>query len=120
MAGEPRQFDLTEPRARASDPDTSHIAAEAAGTLARRHKALILAWLRGNPGGGNKDRIAAGTGIDHIAVARRMRELSRDGLVQDSGYRARTGSGRPATVWIATPRPLDDLPRHIVQHESAS
>lgn len=86
-------------RARRDDPDTSHGAAERAAEFAGKHKARILEALRRSPNGATKDEISRVTGIDPVAVARRMRELANEGLVEDSGLRRPTPTGRRAIVW---------------------
>lgn len=92
-------IDFDPPRARRSDPQTSHAAALAAETFAGKHASAIFAWLADHPAGGTKDEIAAGTGIDAIAVARRIAELRRAAGVYDSGDTRRTPTGRAAIVW---------------------
>jgi len=86
-------------RARRDDPDTSHGAAERAAEFAGKHKARIFAALRQASSGATKDEISRMTGIDPVAVARRMSELANDGLVEDSGLRRPTPTGRSAIVW---------------------
>ena len=85
--------------ARGSDPDTSVIAAMRSGEFRARHIAKIYAALRDH-GCMNKDEIAAVTGMDHIAVARRMKE-GTGRFWKDSGKTRLTRAGRPATVWEA-------------------
>jgi hypothetical protein len=64
------------PRARREDPATSQLAAARAGTFAPKHRDVILAALA-MPG--TIKEIAQRTGIDHVAVARRMSEIERAG-----------------------------------------
>ena len=77
--------DLVQPivaRARANDPETSHIAAtevENNGT-ASAHRNIIAAYLRSNPGKTNAE-IAEGSGLDYARVHKRMSELERMNLV---------------------------------------
>lgn len=88
-------FDFT--LARRTDPATSKAAAKAA-TFAQGHCRLILDSLTSH-GPQTKDELAAHTGLDSVAVARRMATL-RDGLlVRDSGATRPTTTGRAATVW---------------------
>ena len=94
------QLDLTFPRARATDPITSHEAADKAEGLARAHSERIVRWLRAHPSGGIKDEIASGTSIDDVAVARRTKELETRGLARRAGY-AMGPNGRRMTVWVA-------------------
>lgn len=85
--------------ARRADPQTSHAAAARVREFAGRHAGQIFGWLFDHPAGGTKDEIANGTGIDAIAVARRIAELRRTAGVYDSGETRRTPTGRAATVW---------------------
>ncbi len=45
--------------------------------------------------------IACTTGLDYHAVARRISDLKRAGLVVDTGIRTKNASGRAAAVWRA-------------------
>lgn len=87
-------------RARASDPATSHIAASAARGLAQRHAEKILECLQMGPLG--KDGIASLSGLDGVAVARRLPELQRDGLVDVTGKTVVSRTGRPEREWAST------------------
>ena len=91
-----------ETHARRHDRATSHEAARQAGGLAHQHATRILAHLVAiAPMGATKDEIAAATGMDSVAVARRMRDLERAGEIIDTGTTRQTMSGRRATVWGA-------------------
>ena len=74
--------------ARTTDPDTSHEAADAANDagLPMKHGRKILACIRAL-GPGTSKELGVSTGLGQHAVARRMRELERAGLVEDSGER---------------------------------
>lgn len=85
------------PGARRTDPATSHAAAEAAAELALRHHGLVLAALR--QGAAGKDAIARSTGLDGVAVARRLPELQRMGLVRLTGRTVASASGRQEREW---------------------
>lgn len=65
------------PRARRKDPATSHVAAAKAASFAVSHRNRIMAALSAP---GTIKEIAERTGIDHVAVARRMCELQRPPL----------------------------------------
>jgi predicted ArsR family transcriptional regulator len=93
-------FDLTAPRARTSDPATSHEAAASARELRARHNRVILEALRVH-GPMGKDGIAARTGLTGVAVARRMSELRQLRLAVETGRRAKSAAGRPETEWSA-------------------
>ena len=84
------------PRVRATDPDTSHAAADQAADLATKHHGIILAALE-HPG--TIYDIAARTDLDHNAVARRMSELERLDLAYPEGQK-KGASGRMCRVWV--------------------
>jgi predicted ArsR family transcriptional regulator len=88
------------PRARRSDPATSHAAAESAKEMADRHHQIILQCLREH-GRCGKDAIASRTRLTGVAVARRMAELVRAGKVRDIGAKATSTAGRAETAWEA-------------------
>ncbi len=75
-------------RARTTDPDTSHDAADAANAsgLTGRHTAAITASLA-LLGPQTSKEIGSDTGLGQVPVARRMRELVDAGVVEDSGER---------------------------------
>jgi hypothetical protein len=84
---------------RSRDPLTSVVAAMRTKEFRARHVAKIWAALKdAGPNGLTKDELAAWTGLDHIAVARRMREgIGRLWLVSDMTRPSKTG--RAETVW---------------------
>ncbi|WP_460456332.1 hypothetical protein [Arenimonas alkanexedens] len=89
-------FDFT--LARRHDPGTSKQAARQAQNFAAGHCRQILDSLRQH-GPQTKDELAANTGLDSVAVARRMATLRDQLLVRDSGTTRPTATGRAATVW---------------------
>lgn len=71
------------------------------GEFAHQHNRKILDFLDGiHPRAATKDDIAANTGLDAVAVARRMVEIEMSGRVERAGY-GKLASGRPATLWRA-------------------
>ena len=64
------------PAARATDPATSHAAAEGAKAFAPSQKEKILEALRLGPAG--KTELSRRTGINDVAVARRCSELVKE------------------------------------------
>lgn len=73
--------------ARRSDPETSKRAAEKAGQFKAKHEATIFAYLCGITGGATYRQIAAGTGLEPVAVARRMKGLQeRAGVYADGKH----------------------------------
>lgn len=93
-------FDFT--LARKTDPVTSKAAASAAQAFAAGHCRQILDSLREH-GPQTKDELARHTGLDSVAVARRMAQLRDQLLVRDSGLTRPTVTGRAATVWELMP-----------------
>lgn len=85
-------------RARATDPGTSHAAAESARELAARHVRIILAALEQH-GPLGKDGIACRTRLDGVAVCRRLTEMQRDGLIALTGQTVLSVSGRREREW---------------------
>ncbi len=87
-------------RPRKSDPVTSHAAAGEAEQFANAHCDRILACLDAN-GPMGKDGIAGVTGITGVAVARRLPELERDGLVTPTGNKRPSNTGRLEREWAS-------------------
>lgn len=86
------------PRARRRDPETSKAAANKAASFAVSHRNIIAAAL--DKGNGNIYDLAKRTGIDHVAIARRMIELERLKLAHPTEER-REG----CRVWAKGPKP---------------
>lgn len=84
--------------ARANDPATSVEAASRVKEFAHRHHSLIVASLM-TFGAGTIHHIAARTGLDHVAVARRMNELLECSLVERTGGKWPSPTGRPCDIW---------------------
>lgn len=95
------------PRARKSDPETSHVAAARAGTLASKHHRLIVAYLKSIwPNGAICDEIADGLGGDLTShqISRRMKELAVANEVYNvPGDNRQTKADRPSRVWRSKP-----------------
>jgi len=87
------------PRARNSDPVTSHLAAAQVTTVDSHYKAIHDALTLYGPAG--KDRIAALAGLDPSQVARRLPEMRRLGLVGLTGETVQSYSGRQEREWQA-------------------
>jgi hypothetical protein len=75
---------LPTPTARRRDPSTSKDAARKATTFANHHRDRIHAALA-TPG--NIYEIAKRSGLDHVAVARRLPELMKMGLAEPTEER---------------------------------
>jgi len=96
---------LQTPASRSTDRHTSREAALQAVNLAVRHRALIWHALR-KRGRMGRFALAEATGLDPVAVGRRMSELVRQGLVEVvEDYYETTPSGRQGSVWRVACRP---------------
>lgn len=105
-------------KARNTDPETSHAAAESVSDLTEKQNAVLMA-LRRYPNGLTDERVATIYGNARSVVPRdweqpfprqspsglrsRRAELVEKGLVRDSGRREKTASGRQAVVWEVVP-----------------
>lgn len=86
--------------ARRNDPQTSKDAAARVAEFAAGHRAEILAALkRGGPS--SPERLAEISGLDRIAICRRLPELERDGTAAPTGETVPTKAGRSQRVWKA-------------------
>ncbi len=85
------------PRARKSDPVTSHLAAASAKQLAQQHQVLILGALMSGPAG--CDRIAAITRLTCYQVSKRLCELQRSGAIKLTGKTVQSTAGRAQREW---------------------
>lgn len=91
-------------RARRTDPETSHAAAErSTGGSAHSQREAIVDLLVARGGGAplNHWEIDDALGWEHPTAARRLAELVEAKLVRDSGQRTPTGTGSPATAYLA-------------------
>lgn len=89
-------FDAPSPRARNTDPDTSHHAAAKASGFALNHRNRIMGVL----GSHTPKEIAALSGIDYVAVQRRMKELQELDLAHPT-----EGKRDGCRIWMRGPAP---------------
>jgi hypothetical protein len=89
------------PRARHTDPDTSHGAAVQATPRAGTNRRLALTMLRAHPEGLTDFELATLTGIPQTSIGVRRGELRNAGLVQPTTERRKTPNGGLAIVWMA-------------------
>jgi hypothetical protein len=80
------------PRARSTDPETSHQAARR--VPAGEHRRMILAALDGGPAG--QSEIARRTGLTVAQVSKRLCELRRAGVIVRVGEAMSASGGREA------------------------
>jgi predicted transcriptional regulator len=93
-------FDPTEPRARTSDPVTSHAAAASMLEAADVQRAILVNLLRAH-GPMTADELDALAGWRVTTSGRRLGELERLGRVERTEATRPTSSGRAALVWRA-------------------
>lgn len=83
------------PRARREDPETSKLAAAQVDDFSNAHYALIRKALAGVDGA-TCHELAALTELDHVQVARRLKEMQ--GIYPTAETRPGP-SGRPCRIW---------------------
>lgn len=89
---------MFEPKARHTDPITSHLAADSAKDLAKRHHERIIQALANGPCG--VGQIADTAGLQPHQVGKRMKELEADGLVCLTGKLVKNKSNRLEREWM--------------------
>jgi hypothetical protein len=96
-------IDLT-PRARTTDPETSHEAAKTANVTAASNRGLaLLALADAGPRGLNDFELASRTGKAQTSIGVRRKELVSLGLVERAPVHPRLSpSGSPSIVWHCT------------------
>ena len=90
---------LFEPRARNTDPDTSHAAAISMSDAAHSQRGLILAYLKEH-GPAIADAIDDALGLRLTSSGRRLPELEEMGLVEMTDGYGTTRSNRSARLWM--------------------
>ena len=89
--------------ARKTDPETSKLAAKAAGSLVINHQRLIIEAVSEESAKDNMgltaDEIAIATGLTLVQTARRTSDLESSGIIYKTGLTRKTRTGRIATVW---------------------
>jgi predicted ArsR family transcriptional regulator len=90
-------------RARAKDAITSFQAADSVKDVAKMHQEVIVAALqRFGPMG--KDYIATHTGLQNNQVSRRLSELEKMDLIELTGNKVQSLSGRQEREWRIKPK----------------
>jgi len=88
---------------RKTDPETSKLAAKAAGSLVINHQRLIIDAISEESAKDNMgmtaDEIAMATGMTLVQIARRTSDLESSGIIYKTGLTRKTRTGRIATVW---------------------
>lgn len=90
------------PGARASDPDTSHMAAARALKIRHGDQQRVLHLLAHQPAGLHDFEIADALKGAQTSLGKRRGELRDKGLVYDTGIRRRNSSGSMCAVWALT------------------
>jgi hypothetical protein len=92
--------------------DTSIAAAASQLGTANSKRAVVYRLIRQSGATGRTDdELEQETGWRHQTVSARRRELVLKKLVEDSGNRRNTTSGRKAVVWVAVDQGLTNRPR---------
>ena len=98
------QLSFSDPVARTTDPDTSHLAARDAGRTAATLRQRCLEELRrAGPYGLTDFELAELVGRQQTSAGKRRGELVQRGLATNSGMKRHAPSGSLAIVWVATP-----------------
>lgn len=90
------------PKARASDPPTSHAAARSRGLIGQ--KLLVYQALAAGPAG--QTELGRRIGMDAHRVNKRLADLEHDGLAEPTGDEVRNDGGCLERVW----RRLEERP----------
>lgn len=103
MSEQPTLFEAT-PKARRTDPDTSHAAASSVHDLRQRQAAVLFALRAIGPSTDEKlvaryDRIFPAIPQSPSGLRTRRHELVTAGLVEWAGTKQPLASGRMARVW---------------------
>lgn len=121
----------TQPRARHTDPATSHAGADAARATASECRGLVLATLLAHPDGLTHEELVQAyrdrgePPHSESGIRTRCNELVARGVVVDSEERRPSLAGRTSIVWVARgtehERHATDVilpgPQHIIFHE---
>lgn len=102
-------WDEPAPKARTTDPDTSHAAASSLHHLTERRQAILEVLKRYGPLTDEAlvalyDELADSGDVppqSPSGIRTRRSELTRDGHVADTGRRSTTTTGRSAILWHA-------------------
>lgn len=98
------------PRARQTDPETSHAAAKAAEKFISGHFLKILRFLQTvAPHTAHYLEMAKGTGLTDVQIGRRLKSLREIGYIASVGERPLTATGRTATAYRITGRGIEAL-----------
>ncbi len=95
---------LLTPRARITDPDTSHQAAQSVGTITELHQTIYTLLLHHGPLTDTDLLPLIHRHFDLVSdqsARSRRNELVKMGAVYDSGRKGRTRYDRPSIMWAA-------------------
>lgn len=90
------------PAVRSTDPDTSHVAAQAALSRKATDQRLVLSIHFEHPEGLTDFELADIAGRAQTSLGVRRGELRDAGLVENSGTKRPAPSGSPSIVWRLT------------------
>jgi len=86
------------PRVRKDDPVTSYEAADSIKEKAQDHWTEIMECLA-KYGALGKDGISSNTTLDPNQVARRLSEMERLGMIEQTGNKVKSNTGRNEREW---------------------
>lgn len=89
---------MSEPKARSTDPETSHAAAMKANKVAPTHKQRIVFLLKQRPDAMTAWDIAEALGMRPDQVWKRVSDLQREGRIVRAGI-AKNEHGNDAATW---------------------
>ena len=87
-------------RARNTDPDTSHEAAERATPAVPALRDLIVEALRKERYGLTSRQLAEKTGRDLVSISPRLKPMVEDGVVKRAAWFYQGENGRRMTIWL--------------------
>lgn len=93
---------FTPPLARATDPETSHQAADDAKRNVRMTRAQVLLAHASHPGGLTDYELADIVGLQQNSAGKRRGDLRDAGLIEATNIRAPGPSGSSCIVWRIT------------------
>lgn len=86
-------------RARYTDPDTSHLAAQSVDVT--KLEGAVLDALKAAPDGLTSEELSERLGLSLVTVSPRLRPLVNKYKVYSNGDKRRNRSGRSALIWRA-------------------
>jgi len=99
---------MNDAHARATDPSTSHEAAESITGALPKLEAVVLTALRAAPNGATSTELAQALDLSLVTVSPRLRPLANRGLIVATALRRKGLSGRAQIVWQVPREPRQE------------